>query len=122
VKTIGEFLKSKIRRSEAEAQLQLVDQGSDDPEYGPLEACLKSQTGESHFYQNGLVLSDGERIRYVDIVQVTISGAESDGRLIVILGVQGEKIRIRCSELGGVVLHATLRWIGNALLKRRISS
>lgn len=120
MKTIGDFLEGKVRRSEATDVLQVERQGEPDPDFGPLEGRLVSASGQSEFYQEGLVLSDGKRIAYDDVITVTISPPEEDQKLVHIIGTKGEKLRLRCSEKGGIVLHATLRWIGNTASKRKI--
>ena len=121
MKTIGDFLEGKVRRSEATDQLQVVRDGEADQEFGQLEGSLISARGRSHFFQNGLVLSDGKRLAYADLLRVMISPAEDGQNLVHIIGMRGEKFRLRCSEKGGIVLHATLRWIGNTALKRKIA-
>ena len=121
MKTIGDFIEGKIRRSEATDVLTVKREGDSDTEFGPLEGLLLSKTGQTAFYKLGLILHDGQRIAYEDLIRVTISAEENHERLVHLIGVHGEKFRLRCSEKGGIVLHATLRWIGNTSLKRQIA-
>ena len=90
MKTVGDFLESKIRRSESAEQLHLDRGGAPDSEFGALEGHLISQTGQSSFYSAGLVLHGGKRIRYSDMVRVMISDPVNDQRIIPIIGVHGD--------------------------------
>lgn len=73
--------------------------------------------GTLRFYELGFCTSDAHVVRYEDIDRAAL---DPDGSLAITLR-GGSILKLRTSPAGGVVVHATLRWIGNALLRRRIA-
>ena len=120
MKSIREFIASKIRRSEVEDRLSLdCSDTGDDEELGAFEGTLTSPTGNATFYAKGMRLVDGARFVYTDIERVELSEGADNKRNVDILLIDGAKRRILTSDAGGIVLHATLRWIGNTRLRRK---
>lgn len=119
MKTVRDFLQGKLRRAEVEEQLSLELDGAPDPELGPHEATLISAVGRLAFYRDGLRPGDGRAWRYAELSRVELSppGAEA---WVELRGLQGN-LRLKGSPAGAVVIHATLRWVGNALLRRPLA-
>jgi|GEM_PF-6815555 len=121
MKSIGNFLEGKIRRSEVDGPYRVEHIGENDPEYGPFEGALISDRGRSDFFQNGIVFSDGRRLPYAILFKVFVDSEPNQDKLIHVIGMNGEKIRIRCSADGGTLVYAALRWIGHTRLRRTIA-
>ena len=121
MKSIADFLEGKIRRSEIRGPYRVERKGESDHEYGLFEGALISDRGRSDFFQHGIVFSDGRRIPYEILLKVFVDSDDDQDRLIHVIGINGEKIRIRCSADGGTVLYAALRWIGHTRLRRTIA-
>lgn len=119
MKTIRDFLQGKLRRAEVEDRLSLQLEGPADPELGPHEATLVSAVGQLDFYRDGLRAADGQARRYVDLERVELS-PPGDEAWVELQGVQGN-LRLRSSPAGALVVHATLRWVGHALLRRPLA-
>lgn len=122
MKSIGDFLAGKLRRSEVGDALRLITHGPPHPELGPLEGALESSRGRVSFHTSGLVFADGATLRYEDVVQVTlvgpVPGAEGE---LYLLRRDGGGVRLESSREGGEVVFATLRWIGNVILRRKLA-
>jgi hypothetical protein len=114
MKTIADFLAGKIRRAEVEDRLSLSPAGAPHPSLGAHQGTLLSLLGSADFYADGMVIG-ASSIRYAEIDRVEIAEAG-----VVVSGAFG-RVTIRSSPAGGVVLHATLRWIGNTILRRSIA-
>ena len=121
MKSIGDFLEGKIRRSEIQGPYRVDRHGDDDPEYGSLEGALISDRGRSDFFEKGIVFSDGRRLPYEIVMKVFVDDEPNADRLIHVIGLNGEKVRVRCSRDGGTLLYAALRWIGHTRLRRTIA-
>jgi hypothetical protein len=118
VKPIGEFIAGKIVRMEI-GDVSFARGGDPDPELGACEGTLRGPGGEATFYQNGMQVG-AQRFAYEAIDRVEISPAAEGGRSVAIIA--GDvTVMLQSSENGGAVLHATLRWIGHTILRRKIA-
>jgi hypothetical protein len=122
VKRIAEFLEGKIRRSEAGDHLHL-EPLADDPELGAGEGRLASGAGWLDFYRSGLRTSGGVEVRYVELAQIALELPAPDGtRRVALILADQRRLELIATSAGAVVLHATLRWIGRALLGRPLDT
>lgn len=119
MKTVRDFLQGKLRRAEVEGQLSLELDGAPDPELGPHEATLISALGRLAFFRDGLRASDGRAWRYAELERVELS-PPGEVAWVELRSLQGN-LRLTGSPAGALVIHATLRWIGNALLRRPLA-
>lgn len=119
MKTVRDFLQGKLRRAEVEAQLSLELDGAPDPELGAHEATLISAIGRLAFFRDGLRASDGRPWRYAELLRVELS-PPGDEAWVELRGLQGN-LRLHGSPAGALVVHATLRWIGNTILRRPLA-
>lgn len=114
MKSVGDFLASKIRRAEVADRIRLIPIDEPHAELGAPEGRLESDTGTAIFYADGFVAGD-HAVRYADIIAIRRT---DEGPVDVQL--EGRTVRIHSSPAGAVVVHDTLRWIGRALLRRRL--
>lgn len=121
MKSVRDFLIGKVRRSETGEHLTVDIDGAADSDFGRLEGCLASAVDAVSFFEDGLRSAGGAGVRYDAINQVAIAPRSGAGRPVEVVRADGTVIRLDCSDDGAMVAHATLRWIGNALLKRRIA-
>lgn len=117
MKTIAYFIESKIRRSEVEALMRFEPGGAPHPQLGPCEGCLSGPGGELVFHEHGLILSDGSVAPYASMSRVALL----DMVTIEISFEDGTASRIGGSDVGTEIVYATLRWIGNAILHKRLA-
>lgn len=118
MKTIASFIEGKIRRSEVEASMRFEGGGDPHPELGACEGRLFGPAGTMLFHERGMVLSDGSSVSYVSLSRVSMID-----RATIELALEGGAApkRIAGSEVGAELVYATLRWIGNAILHKRIA-
>ena len=121
MKSIRTFIEGKIRRTESGEILSLETEGEAHGELGALEGCLVGPKGRVRFFEHGMQLADDTTLRYDAIARVMLSPVDEGERFVDIVQESGTTTRMCSSPLGGEVVHATLRWIGNALLRRRIA-
>jgi len=121
VKSIRDFVTSKVRRSEIEDRVRVEISGAADPELGEWQACLRSEVEAIRFYEHGLIDEGDHRIRYDEIRRVELAPSTGDTRELDVISDAGWTLRLSGSDDGMATVHATLRWIGNALLRRRIA-
>jgi hypothetical protein len=114
VKSIADFVAGKIRRAEVGGDVAFHAGGDPDPELGRCEGRLVGPNGEAILYEHGMS-AGATRIRYDAIVRLELDGGA------VVASTSGGGVRIASSESGGAVLFATLRWIGNAILRRDLT-
>lgn len=115
MKSIADFVAGKIRRSESSAEMIFRPGGSADDQLGAAEGELFGPAGSVRLYDGGMILADGTAVRWDSIVRARLLGERieielSDGTGKVIAG----------SPIGSEILYATIRWVGNALLKRKL--
>ena len=118
MKSVRDFLAGKLRRAET-TSLTLALDGPPHPALGAFEATLESARGRVDFYARGL-LSGEHTLAYADIERVELSPLEGALRLVDVRTAAGTA-RLACSDEGGRVIHAALRWVGHTLLRRRIA-
>lgn len=116
MKSIGEFIASKIRRAELSDRLSVSRAGEPDLELGRFDATLLGPEGPITFFETGLRLESGARIPYSTMVWVSRAADGLEVRLD-----DGRMQLIRTSDAGGIAVHATLRWIGHTRLRRKIA-
>lgn len=113
MKSIADFVISKIRRAEVVELLHFEAGGAAHDTLGACEGTLQGPNGNAILYEQGLILGSST-IPYAEIEEVTTP--------LTIGRVGGETIRVEVSPAGGEVLFATLRWIGNTRLRRKIAT
>jgi hypothetical protein len=118
---IRTFVQGKIRRSELGDRLRVETPAVDDPDLGPLEARLVSSSGSLDFHRAGLLLDGGVKVSYSAIQRVAAPRTTGPEGKIVDIETQNGIHRLNASPAGADVTYATLRWIGNALLRRKIA-
>lgn len=116
MKTIRSFVEGKVRRSETGEVLSIDVAGDAHPELGALEAKLASDVGAIAFHEKGMVLSDGAAVPYAAIARVEVSPP-----FVEVVLEDGAVRRLRSSPAGALVVHATLRWIGATILRRKVA-
>lgn len=125
MKTIADFVEGKIRRSELEDELRFERGGAPHPTLGAAEGVLHGPAGRARLYADGLVLEPDRAVEYARIVRVlrspALAGPEGPVHLVDLALDDGSTARVTGSASGAEVLHATLRWIGHALLRRNIA-
>ena len=121
MKSIRDFITGKIRRSEAQDRLRLVVDGADHPDLGRFEGRLDSDVESVEFYADGVCIPGVDPTRYDGIQTVMMSPPQGDRRTVDIVMLDRRSIRLDCTDDGGRVVHATLRWVGNVLLRRKIA-
>lgn len=127
MKSIRDFLEGKIRRTESTEVLSLEAGATPHPTLGAHDATLVGPRGALAFFEHGVVLAGGAEVRYEDLERVVL-GPVREGEAggperpvdLVLRGELGTK-RLTSSPLGGEVVHAALRWIGNTRLRRKLS-
>jgi hypothetical protein len=119
VKSIADFVEGKIVRLEVDDEVSFARGGAAHPELGDCEGTLTGPGGEAVLYQRGMRVGDSA-FAYARIQRVEISPA-AQGRREVAIILDGETIMLRSSETGGEVMHATLRWIGHTILRKKIA-
>jgi len=112
-KTIAEFILSKIRRTETEALMRFEAGGAPDDALGPCEGTLTGPAGTVVWYEDGLHLADGSAVSWDSIALVR----RVDPTTIELVLREGGAHRILGSAAGAEIVFATLRWIGNAILR-----
>jgi hypothetical protein len=116
VKTIGDFVESKIRRSGSEEVLTFERGGGPHAELGGFEGTLYGPKGQVAFFERGMVLGDGTAIAWENIERAVKAGERVE------LHLSGDTVQaLDSSRWGAEVVYATLRWVGNALLRRKIA-
>jgi hypothetical protein len=120
MKSIRDFIEGKIRRTESEASLSLVP-GEAHPELGPCAGVLRGPRGQITFYELGAVLEGGDHFRYQDIARVDLEPSSPNTCNLDIILESGPTKRLASSPIGAEVVHATLRWIGNTRLRRKVA-
>lgn len=118
MKSIREFIESKIRRAEVGDDVRLLPLDLPHAELGAPEGIIESKVGAASFYVDGFVIGEAP-VRYDAIAEIRIGPAEDGVRLVDVTREGGEILRIRASEAGGLVVYDTLRWIGRAKLRRK---
>ena len=119
MKSIRYFMASKIRRSEVQHLVQLITDGETDPVLGKFEGRL--DTDEVEFFARGIRFSGTQVLEYTDIFRVERSPEEHGERCLDIVRQGGEVARLRCTNHGGMIIHATLRWVGHTKLGRYLA-
>jgi hypothetical protein len=115
VKSIADFLASKIRRAElTEDQVRLVRLAEAHETLGAPEATVDSDHGSAAFFAHGFTAGT-EVVRYDEIERIERT---ENGAVDVVL--PGRTLRIHTSTAGAIVVFDTLRWVGRALLRRRL--
>lgn len=115
MKSIRDFVESKMRRAEIGDALRLVPIAEEDATLGAPEIAVESDLGRAAFYAEGFVVG-GDAVRYDAVERIRES---PEGPTIDI--VTAERIlRIHASDAGARVVFDTLRWIGRAKLRRRL--
>ncbi len=90
--------------------------GAEHASLGPASGELVGPAGSVMIHERGMILADGTGISWDAIVRATHHGAALEIELC-----DGTVKPIAGSEIGMSTLHATIRWIGNALLHRKIA-
>ncbi len=120
MKSIADFLSSKLRRMESKT-LQLSATPPDQAQLGAPQATLQGPGGSLHFHEEGLVTEDGRAVRYDSLERVLLEPAEGELADVQLLLNDNTALRFKSSKEGGEAVYATLRWIGNVKLRRKIA-
>jgi hypothetical protein len=120
LKRIRDFVTGKVRRMEAEHLLAVEVEGEADPELGAHEAALVGPRGSLRFFAEGVRLSTGLALPYRDLAELHLEGPEDAPVAVRAVLRDGATVRVSGSPAGATVLFATLRWVGSALLRRRL--
>ena len=114
MKTVRDFLVGKIRRAEVGDAVRLSEPAAPHPELGLHQgdlAGLGSDAAALRFYAHGIVLPDGRAVRYQDITAIRAPPLEIDA---------GAQAAIPLPPDAEAVAYAALRWVGRALLRRKL--
>ena len=112
-KSIADFVEGKIVRLEVD-DVSFTRGGPADASLGECEGTIRGPAGEATLYERGMVVGDTS-FSYEQIERVEISPT---GEVAI---VTDRTILVRSSQNGGALLHATLRWIGHTILRRKIA-
>ncbi len=121
MKRVRDFVAGKVRRTEVEHALRVTLEGEDDAELGAFEAGLASDRGTLSFFSGGVRLSTGLALPYEALSALRVEGTPGGPAAVVAERLDGVTVRIDASPEGAVVVHATLRWVVTALLRRRLA-
>lgn len=120
MKSIRDFIEGKIRRSETEAILEVVD-GPPDPELGAHQGTLLGPRGQIAFFEDGMLIHPDLRVPYAALEEIDFGPGEDSRWHVDLILKEGQPVRLVSSREGGEVVHATLRWIGHTRLRRTLS-
>lgn len=120
MKSIRSFIEGKIHRTESEDRLSVEDSAAHE-KFGGSDGVLVGPKGRVAFYERGMTIADGSDIAYEEIERVVSTPAPGSLRFVDIILADGRTKRLESSAIGGEVVHATLRWIGNTRLRRKIA-
>jgi hypothetical protein len=119
MKSIADFIEGKIVRLEVTDEVSFSRGGAAHPALGACEGTLIGPGGEAQLYKGGMTVG-GTSFAYEQIERVEISPAEAGQRKVAIV-LPEQTILLHSSDTGGEVVHATLRWIGHTILRRKIA-
>jgi hypothetical protein len=114
---VRSFVEGKIRRAELgdSVRAEPLD-GPSHAAIGAPEVRLVGPAGAVALHADGLLTAGGDVVRYADILDVTPT---PDGLVLTCDG--AAPLRLATSADGGLVLHATLRWIARTRFRRPIA-
>jgi hypothetical protein len=115
-KSIADFVEGKIRRTESNDRMSFARGGSPDAALGACEGVLHGPAGSVSLYESGLILADGSAVPWDRISAARVAGA-----LLELELEDGSVKPIAGSPIGAEILHATVRWVGNAILRKKIA-